>query len=50
MGQMKVLSGIAEVPELEPSLFQDGYDEVRREINHLLATLKAMIVLLPQAE
>jgi hypothetical protein len=50
MSQPKIVVGITELPPLEPSLFQDGYDEVRREITHLLATVKAMIVLLPQSK
>jgi len=47
MNQPPSRIGIPELPELESSPFHDGYDEIRREINHLLATIKAMVVLLP---
>jgi hypothetical protein len=50
MSQPKFVVGIAELPQLEPSPFQDGYDKVRHEINHLLATVKALVVLLPESE
>ena len=50
MDQLQMVIGIEEVSELEPILFEDGYDEVRREIKHLLATIKALVVLLPRSE
>jgi len=49
MDQLQLEIGIAELSELEPSASQDGYEEVRREINYLLATLKALVVLLPRS-
>jgi hypothetical protein len=48
--QLQIVNGIEEVSELESIVFQDGYDEVRREIKHLLATIKAMVALLPRSE
>jgi len=50
MNQPPIMIGIYELRELESSSCQDGYDDVRREINHLLATIKAMVVLLPHSE
>jgi hypothetical protein len=50
MSQQKLVVGITEMPQLEPNTFQDGYYEVRHEINHLLATVKALALLLPESE
>jgi len=47
---LKLVVGIDEWPKLEPSPRNDGYDEMRREIKHLLATAEAMVALLPRPE
>jgi len=49
MDQHEALIRISEMSALKPNQFQDGYDDMRREINYLLATVKAKIALLPQS-
>ena len=44
------MNGFDEVSELEAILIKDGHDEVRREIKQLLATIRAMVALLPPTE
>jgi len=48
--QLQPMNGFDEVSELEAILIKDGHDEVRREIVHLQATLKALAALLPHPD
>ena len=50
MNQLELVIGKDELSKLDPGPFQDGHDEVRREIKQLLATIRAMVALLPPTE
>jgi hypothetical protein len=44
--QLELLAGIEESSKFEPCTRRDGYDEMRSEVKHLLATVKVMATLL----
>jgi hypothetical protein len=48
--ELLLVNGIVEVSDLEPGPIIDGHYELRCEIKHLQATIKAMIALLPRSE
>jgi hypothetical protein len=50
MNQLHVVAGNDEVIETEQGPLADCYNEIRCEIARLLATVKALVALLPQTE
>jgi len=50
VNQLQGVAGIYELTETEQGTREDGYDEMRTEIHCLLATVKAMLALLPRPE
>jgi hypothetical protein len=50
MNPLQVVAGTDEMTETEQGPLEDCYNEIRCEIKHLLATVKALAALLPQTE